>query len=66
CDQTFPLPQKGQVKTSESACDICGSPMIEIEIGKRTRKTCLNQDCPSKRSNGKKISGASKKKKSKD
>ncbi|MEM3058971.1 MAG: DNA topoisomerase I [Methanomassiliicoccales archaeon] len=66
CDQTFPLPQKGQVKTSESVCDICGSPMIEIEIGKRTRKTCLNQNCPSKRSNGKKISGASKKKKSKD
>ncbi|MGB9885097.1 MAG: DNA topoisomerase I [Methanomassiliicoccales archaeon] len=51
CDQTFPLPQTGTIKTAENACETCGSPMVEIETGKTTWRTCINQECSSKRAN---------------
>lgn len=58
CDQTFPLPQTGTIKTADSTCETCGSPMLEIDTGKTTWKTCINQKCQSKKANNKKDSNS--------
>lgn len=49
CNVTFPLPQTGGVKPLKVTCKNCGYPMLRIYMkGKRTWKSCLNPDCPSK------------------
>jgi DNA topoisomerase I len=49
CDQTFPLPQRGDVFRIEERCSICGeTPRLKVK-GFRGRpwNLCLNDDCPS-------------------
>jgi len=53
CTASFPLPQRGTVKSLGRCCPTCGSPMIQVRV-----KTwnpwvlCLNPDCPSKKERG--------------
>jgi DNA topoisomerase-1 len=49
CDQTFPLPQRGEVYKLEERCSICGeTPRLKVvPIRGRTWDLCLNDDCPS-------------------
>ena len=49
CDQTFPLPQRGDVFRLEDRCSICGeTPRLKVvPFRGRPWKLCLNDDCPS-------------------
>jgi DNA topoisomerase-1 len=44
CSNSFPLPQRGEIKACGEACPICGAPLITLKRGK-TYKLCINQEC---------------------
>ncbi|MGV9102792.1 MAG: DNA topoisomerase, partial [Candidatus Thorarchaeota archaeon] len=47
CDQTFPLPQKGEITPLDGVCPHCGLTMIRVHSGRHPWKTCVNwADCP--------------------
>ncbi|MFO7837273.1 MAG: DNA topoisomerase I [Candidatus Thorarchaeota archaeon] len=47
CDQTFPLPQKGEITPLDEVCPHCGHTMIRVHSGRHPWKTCVNwADCP--------------------
>ncbi|MBC7294676.1 MAG: topoisomerase DNA-binding C4 zinc finger domain-containing protein, partial [Thermoleophilia bacterium] len=48
CDQTYPLPQRGDVIGTDEVCPHCGSPKVKILGGRRPWVLCLDPDCPSK------------------
>ncbi|MGV8172520.1 MAG: DNA topoisomerase I [Candidatus Woesearchaeota archaeon] len=54
CKTIFNMPF-GKVKATEKVCDKCHYPIIQIISGRRFQETCLNNDCPSKKSEDKKI-----------
>jgi DNA topoisomerase-1 len=47
CDQTYSLPQRGEIIPLGTLCDACGSPEIKV-VGGRGRPwiTCVDMDCP--------------------
>jgi DNA topoisomerase-1 len=49
CDQTFPLPQRGDVFRLEDRCSICGeTPRLKVvPFRGRSWNLCLNDDCES-------------------
>ena len=49
CDQTFPLPQRGDVYKLEERCSICGqTPRLKVvPFRGRPWDLCLNDECPS-------------------
>jgi DNA topoisomerase-1 len=49
CDQTFPLPQRGDIFKLEDVCSICGeTPRVKVVPPRgRSWDLCLNDDCPS-------------------
>jgi DNA topoisomerase I len=51
CDQTFPLPQRGDVFRLEERCSICGeTPRLKVvPFRGRPWNLCLNDDCESMR-----------------
>ena len=49
CKTSFPLPQKGTVKSLRSECAGCGWPLVEVRTkGRRPWRLCFNPDCPRK------------------
>jgi len=48
CDQTYPLPQRGDVIGTDEVCALCGSPKVKILGGRRPWLLCLDPECPSK------------------
>jgi len=54
CKNIFNMPF-GKVKATEKVCDKCHYPIIQIISGRRFQETCLNNDCPSKKSEDKAI-----------
>ena len=48
CDQTYPLPQKGDVIGTDEICPQCGSPKVKILGGRRPWILCLDPYCPTK------------------
>ncbi len=50
CKTTFSLPAGAFVKATGKICEHCKSPLIDIiRRGKRPQRTCINQNCPSKK-----------------
>jgi DNA topoisomerase-1 len=49
CDQTFPLPQRGDVFKLEDRCSVCGqTPRLKVQPFRgRPWNLCLNDDCES-------------------
>jgi DNA topoisomerase-1 len=49
CDQTFPLPQRGDIFKLEEVCSICGeTPRVKVVPPRgRPWDLCLNEECPS-------------------
>jgi DNA topoisomerase-1 len=48
CDQTYGLPQRGDIVRLEETCSICGvTPRVKVLGGRRPWNLCLNDDCPS-------------------
>jgi DNA topoisomerase-1 len=48
CDQTYPLPQRGDIIGTGETCPQCGSPKIKILGGRRPWVLCLDPYCPTK------------------
>lgn len=49
CKIAFPLPQKGNIKTTGKVCKVCGWPTVRIwEKGKHSWTLCFNSNCPLK------------------
>ncbi len=48
CDQTYPLPQRGDVIGTGEICPQCGSPKVKILGGRRPWILCLDPYCPTK------------------
>ncbi|MFW9869710.1 MAG: DNA topoisomerase I [Candidatus Thorarchaeota archaeon] len=47
CDQTFALPQKGDITPMDDMCPYCGHKMIQVTSGRRKWETCINwTNCP--------------------
>jgi DNA topoisomerase I len=48
CDQTYGIPQRGDLIKLEESCSICGvTPRLKVITGRRPWNLCLNEDCPS-------------------
>ena len=48
CDQTYGIPQRGDLIKLEEVCSICGqTPRLKVWTGRRPWNLCLNEDCPS-------------------
>lgn len=48
CDQTYPLPQRGEVVPTDEVCAVCGSPRVKVVAGRRPWVLCLDPECPTK------------------
>jgi DNA topoisomerase-1 len=48
CDQTYPLPQRGDIVALNETCPECGSPRIKVLGGRRPWILCLDPECPTK------------------
>ncbi|MBY8996707.1 MAG: DNA topoisomerase I [Candidatus Thorarchaeota archaeon] len=50
CDQTFPLPQKGDLSPLDMTCPHCGYQMFQVVSGRRKWETCINwTECPGRK-----------------
>ncbi|MCX8031896.1 MAG: DNA topoisomerase I [Thermoleophilia bacterium] len=48
CDQTYPLPQRGEIVPTDDTCPECGSPKVKVLSGRRPWVLCLDPECPTK------------------
>jgi DNA topoisomerase-1 len=48
CDQTYPLPQRGDIIGTDEVCPQCGTPKIKVLGGRRPWILCLDPHCPTK------------------
>ena len=65
CNNSYPLPQKGNITTTDEVCVECNAPVIKVRNARFEYKMCLNMVCKTKESwkNFKKDSGEKKSKK---
>jgi DNA topoisomerase-1 len=50
CDQTFPLPQKGDLSPLNQICPHCGYQMFQVTSGRRKWESCINwTECPGRK-----------------
>ena len=50
CKNTYSLPQKGGIMTTDMTCKTCNTPIVKVKMkGKRIWQLCLNSECPSKK-----------------
>lgn len=50
CDQTFPLPQKGDLTPLDKICPYCGYQMFQVTSARRKWETCINwTECPGRK-----------------
>ena len=47
CDVSYPLPQDGNIYSTDKTCEKCGTPKIKVR-GKKNFDMCLDPDCPTK------------------
>jgi DNA topoisomerase-1 len=48
CNNSFPLPQKGNIRGLGTYCPDCQAPEIELTLMKRKYKMCINMNCKTK------------------
>lgn len=48
CDQTYPIPQRGDIIGTGEICPECGTPKIKVLGGRRPWILCLDPECPTK------------------
>jgi len=61
CGQSYPLPQRGEIKATDETCDACGAPMIVVTTVKGPWKICIDPGCPAKAAQAEKSAGKAKK-----
>ncbi|MDD3083665.1 MAG: DNA topoisomerase I [Candidatus ainarchaeum sp.] len=50
CNNSYPLPQKGVITTTDDLCIECNEPVIKVKNGRFEYKMCLNMSCKTKES----------------
>ena len=45
CKQTYPLPQKGEIRKTGRTCQFCGAPILVVENGKYSKEFCPKMNC---------------------
>ncbi|MDD3159454.1 MAG: DNA topoisomerase I [Candidatus ainarchaeum sp.] len=48
CNNSFPLPQKGTIESTDEICEFCNAPIIKVQTGRFNYKMCLTMTCKSK------------------
>ncbi|MFB6244962.1 MAG: DNA topoisomerase I, partial [Candidatus Nanohaloarchaea archaeon] len=49
CENTYPLPNTGEINSTDQDCDECGKPTIYVERdSQKSYSMCVDPDCPSK------------------
>ncbi|MCL5736430.1 MAG: DNA topoisomerase I [Actinobacteria bacterium] len=48
CDQTYPIPQRGDIIGTGEICPECGTPKVKVLGGRRPWILCLDPNCPTK------------------
>ncbi|MFP4038770.1 MAG: DNA topoisomerase I, partial [Candidatus Nanohaloarchaea archaeon] len=49
CENTYPLPNNGNINSTDKECDECGKPVIYVERkNNKDYSMCIDPDCPSK------------------
>jgi DNA topoisomerase-1 len=48
CRASAPLPQKGKITTTSTACQRCSWPVVFVDGGRRSWRLCVNPSCPEK------------------
>ena len=48
CNQTYPIPQRGDIIGTDEVCPLCNTPKIKVLGGRRPWIICLDPDCPTK------------------
>lgn len=48
CTASAPLPQRGSVGPTRSPCRTCGWPVVNVRLGTRPWRLCVNDRCPRK------------------
>jgi DNA topoisomerase-1 len=51
CKTSFPLPQRGTVRSTGRKCPACGWPTVEVRTKSPPWVLCFNPECPSKKGN---------------
>jgi DNA topoisomerase-1 len=54
CTNTYSLPQKGTIAAKDEFCKVCKYPIIKVKKGNFNYEMCLNMNCKTKESWGKK------------
>ena len=53
CKNTYPLPQRGMIKKTDTVCETCNTPVLQLKTaGKKSWELCLDPECASKEKNG--------------
>ncbi len=53
CETRYPLPQYGDIETTDEVCESCGAPMVIVKTSRGPWKLCPNFTCPSKEEDAK-------------
>jgi DNA topoisomerase I len=48
CDNSYPLPQKGNITTTEDICEECSAPIIKVRNKRFNYKMCIDMNCKTK------------------
>lgn len=48
CEASYPLPQTGQLETTNETCEPCGAPIVIVHTQKGPWRICVDPECPSK------------------
>jgi len=54
CNNSYPLPQKGKITTTQNLCTTCNAPIIKVKNKGREYTMCIDMTCKTKDSWGKK------------
>ena len=50
CKNTYPLPQKGYINSTQKTCDMCNAPIVRVKAkDKKAWELCINPNCSFKK-----------------
>ena len=50
CKNTYPLPQKGYINSTQKTCDVCNAPIVGVKAkDKKAWELCVNPECSFKK-----------------
>ncbi len=49
CQTSYPLPQRGELRTTGESCPDCNAPIVEVISQRGPWRICVNMNCPAKK-----------------